>query len=101
ATLTGNRVDGAFVYGIQVTHCAPLVAKYNVVTGTASNGWPPAAMLLQPISATIGPGQDIDGNEGFGNAVDAIVLSGDVRAGFAWVTPSNAAVMHPLGYLLG
>src|SRR5207302_8749450 len=43
---------------------------------------------------------NIRGNVGSGNGLDAVVFDGKANRDLAWITPSNAASTHPLGYLL-
>ena len=41
----------------------------------------------------------VSGNHGSGNGLDAIAFAGTVTANLSWLTPTNSAVDHPLGYL--
>src|SRR5437868_4081931 len=100
--ITDNRVQGAGTYGIRLLSADQLVLRNNNIA--ASGGGPGAgvgrypAIYLPALSADFAG--NIRGNVGSGNGLDAVVFDGKANRDLAWITPSNAASTHPLGYLL-
>jgi hypothetical protein len=102
AWITDNRIQGAGTYGIRLLNADQLVLRNNNVAG--SGGGPNAgagrypAIYLPAVSADfIG---NVRGNVGSGNGLDALVFDGKATGDLTWVTPSNTASTHALGYLL-
>ena len=56
------------------------------------------AIIANSFTSTVGPGLDIDDNQGGGNGRDVLQLNGTVNGGFTWVTPTNSSSQHALGY---
>jgi hypothetical protein len=100
--ITDNRIQGAGTYGIRLLNADQLVLRNNNVA--ASGGGPLAkagrypAIYLPAVSADFTG--NIRGNLGSGNGLDALVFDGKVTSDLTWITPSNAASTHALGYLL-
>lgn len=100
--VTDNRIQGAATFGIRLLNADQLVLRNNIVGG--SGGGPSAgagrypAIYLPAVSGDFV--QNIRGNAGSGNGLDAIVLDGKVTSDLTWSTPSNSAATHALGYLL-
>jgi hypothetical protein len=99
--ITDNRVQGAGTYGIRLVSADQLVLRNNNVA--SSGGGPGAgsarypAIYLPAVSADFTG--NVRGNVGSGNGLDALVFDGKVTGDLAWVTPSNTASTHALGYL--
>ncbi len=100
--VTDNRIQGAATFGIRLLNADQLVLRNNIVAG--SGGGPGAgagrypAIYLPAVSGDFV--QNVRGNVGSGNGLDALVLDGKVTGDLTWITPSNAATTHALGYLL-
>src|SRR6266851_3438847 len=100
--ITDNRIQGATTYGIRLLNADQLVLRNNNVAG--SGGGPGAgagrypAIYLPAVSADFTA--NVRGNVGSGNGLDALVFDGKVTRDLTWITPSNAASTHALGYLL-
>jgi parallel beta-helix repeat protein len=100
--ITDNRIQGAGTYGIRLLNADQLVLRNNNVAG--SGGGPTAgagrypAIYLPAVSADFTG--NVRGNVGGGNGLDALVFDGKVTGDLSWVTPSNTASTHALGYLL-
>ena len=103
-----NTVDDAGRSGIAVSDCgAPyghLAVRHNRVSssgfGSDSPDLPNFAVALTSFNSTLGPGNDIDDNQGAGNLRDVLQLTGSVSGGFTWITPTNSSSLHPLGYAI-
>lgn len=100
AVVSGNTVSGAGTAGIQVVGCAGAVVQNNVVTGSGKNGGYPA-LGLWDTTYSLGPGNDVAGNTGGDNGINAAVLAGTVKGGFSWVSPQASPTPVPLGYVSG
>ena len=102
AWITDNRIQGAGTYGIRLLNADQLVLRNNNVAG--GGGGPNAgagrypAIYLPAVSADFTG--NVRGNVGSGNGLDALVFDGKVTGDLTWVTPSNTASTHALGYLL-
>ena len=102
AWITDNRIQGATTYGIRLLNADQLVLRNNNIAG--SGGGPGAgagrypAIYLPAVSADFTG--NIRGNVGSGNGLDALVFDGKVTRDLTWITPSNLASTHALGYLL-
>jgi len=100
--ITDNRIQGAGTFGIRLLNADQVVLRNNNVAG--SGGGPGAgagrypAIYLPAVSADFAG--NIRGNVGSGNGLDAVVFDGKVTRDLTWITPSNAASTHALGYLL-
>jgi hypothetical protein len=100
--ITDNRIQGAGTFGIRLLNADQLVLRNNNVA--TSGGGPGAkagrypAIYLPAVSADFTG--NVRGNGGSGNGLDALVFDGKVTADLTWITPSNAASTHALGYLL-
>jgi len=100
--ITDNRIQGAGTFGIRLLNADQVVLRNNNVAG--SGGGPGAgagrypAIYLPALSADFAG--NIRGNVGSGNGLDAVVFDGKVTRDLTWITPSNAASTHALGYLL-
>jgi hypothetical protein len=100
--ITDNRIQGAGTFGIRLLNADQLVLRNNNVAG--SGGGPGAgagrypAIYLPAVSADFAG--NIRGNVGSGNGLDAVVFDGKVTRDMTWITPSNAASTHLLGFLL-
>src|SRR5207244_210550 len=100
--ITDNHVQGAHTFGIRLLNADQLVLRNNNISGsgvslTGDAGRYPA-MYLNAVTANFA--QNVRGNVGSANGLDAMVLDGKVTGSMSWITPSNQTVTHPLGYLL-
>jgi hypothetical protein len=108
--IESNAIVDAGRRGIAASACGqpesrPFVVRHNRVSESGHGdewiGAPNLAVTLDSFNgSTLGPGQDIDDNQGNDNLRDVLQLSGTIDGGFTWVTPTNASSMHPLGYAL-
>jgi Right handed beta helix region len=100
--ISDNRIQGAGTYGIRLLSADQLVLRNNNVA--ASGGGPGAGAGRYPAiylpSASADFATNIRGNVGSGNGLDALVFDGKVNRDLSWITASNTASTHPLGYLL-
>lgn len=102
-SLRGLRLDAT--QGLRVARTDRLQLRDVTVTGTRPTGEPGPrrrAITLEEITASIGPGRDVDGLTGSSNPVDAVSLDVTLTADLTWVSPQvNAAPTDALGYVLG
>src|SRR3989454_857156 len=100
--ISDNRIQGAETYGIRLLNADQLVLRNNNVA--ASGGGPGAAagrypaIYLPAVSADFA--NNVRGNMGSGNGLDAIAFDGKVVRDLTWITPHNSPSTHALGYLL-
>src|SRR2546426_6297484 len=100
--ISDNRIQGAETYGIRLLNADQLVLRNNNVA--ASGGGPGAAagrypaIYLPAVSADFA--NNVRGNMGSGNGLDAIAFDGKVVRDLTWITPHNNPSTHALGYLL-
>ncbi|MDQ6650472.1 MAG: fibronectin type III domain-containing protein, partial [Actinomycetota bacterium] len=100
-SLTDATIDAAQGSGLIVQSTQHPVVRNVSVTRSGTSAPAQPAVFFDDVTASIGPGRDVDGLAGGGNGIDAALLAGHVTADLAWVSPVAAASVHPLGYLLG
>jgi hypothetical protein len=94
-SLTGNVLQRVHGTGIWIDGKTHPVVTGNTVTG--DSGLPIAIGGV----LSVGPGQEIDGNVGSGNAADAMEIAGTLTSSLTWVTPQVNSPGQPLGYIGG
>jgi hypothetical protein len=81
-----------------------VVVRGNDVRDTGKDfgpyaGWLASAIWLQNVQVSVGQLGDVGNNIGANNEYDQVQLTGDITSDFTWVTPTNAPIEHPLGYV--
>ena len=99
-----NTIDQAARSGgsaLKVSYSTVPVIKGNTVTNSGSGAKPDPAIAVY--SSSIDPAASLSGNTGGGNSMDAIGFPNGgpttSTASFSWVTPTNQAATHPLGFV--
>jgi outer membrane protein assembly factor BamB len=105
-TISNNTISGG-TNGIRVTGFsnypgfADVTVDHPGVQGNHVHGASGAAISLDGVVATIGPGANIDGDTGYANGLDGVLVGGEADGDLSWLTPSNAPTDHALGYAVG
>ena len=98
--ITDNQVQHAGTFGMRLVNANELVLRNNNISTSGTGATLYSAAYLPGVNANFG--NDIRGNVGQGNGINAIVVDGTAQGDFAWSTPPNSAVTttKPLGFML-
>jgi hypothetical protein len=98
-SITNTTIDRAGFFGINVQNADWLTLQNNVVTNSGkASGGPFPAIYLSGVTGDFTAA--ISGNTGDSNGLDALAFHGTVTGDLSWITATQSAAIHPLGYLL-